>query len=323
MGGGVAVAGLVGLTYSAYHHSLQSDHTTHLRSQHLLQALHHPASYQGYKRDQEASLLTSKLPDSLVVLYSPTVTGKSHLAMYIHSTANRPVLFLTGKPTLQATIQQHDPSDSHYSDSSIQSFQNSISSALSESKNPILILDSPEIMPEILRQKMIVLASRVKKAGKADALVVTSSMETVEVAEACGEVQVHVSGEWREEELMAVAASLGMDRKQAEEVIRQWGPSLEVLLSSKSNPDSPAVLLDTYLHRLTPLLSQRPDLHPAFQRILDTVTPVTPLGNTYSDSEPAQILYKAGILAKFPNKSLRFRSKIAVKALEKVLISHN
>jgi hypothetical protein len=316
-----AAMGLAGLLTVAYGRYKGAEGSEEMRIERIKAAAMLKSNYMGVKREKEAEAVLEKLKETIVVLYHPTISGKSHLAAYIQAISSRPVLYLVSKDSLEATLQQFDPADTPYPPGSFQSFQSSLASALSSTSNPLLIIDSPENMPPLLSQKLILMANRLKRASKADALVVSSSIETVETAEACGELQVHVPSSLSKAEYMQIAEGMGVADSTAEETYQQWGDSLEVLVRSKEQQDYADRLLTSYFTDIRTILEARPDLNQPFLRAYETVTSLNPLGNIYSGSEAAKILSKAGLMVPFPNKSLHFRSKIAVSALHKALNS--
>lgn len=320
MAGAVGAAlGLAGLMTVAYGRYKEAEESGGLRVEQIKAAAMRKPAYTGVQRTKEAEAVTEKLKDSVVVLYHPATSGKSQLAAYIQATSSRPVLLLVGKGSLEATVQQFDPETAPYPVGSLQAFQSALASALSSASSPLLIIDSPEHMPPLLSQKLILMANRLKRAAKADALVVSSAIEIVETAQACGDLQIHQLSDLSFQDYLSIATGLGVPTGSAETLYRQWGPSLEVLVRTKEHSDYAAKLQTAYISQVRTILEDRPDLQQPFQRVFETVTSLSPLGNTYSGSEAAQKLYKAGLMVAFPNKSFHFRSKIAVSALHKAL----
>ena len=137
----------------------------------------------GVPRETEANEVESRVADSVVVVYHPGKAGKTTLGEFIRGRTGRPTLVLKGKQGLEEMVGQWVRVGKERWTVGV--FQEVVAEGLLGLKDPLLILDGVEEMTDVLAERMVMMAYRLKRAGKADAVVLTNSMRMVRMARAC------------------------------------------------------------------------------------------------------------------------------------------
>lgn len=200
----------------------------------------------------------------------------------------------------------------------ISTFQDTLEAALKSLKQPILVLDSPDKMPEVLAQRLVMLGYRLKRSGLGDAIVVSSSTRTITITKACGEAEIHVLGEMEKGEFAAVGRGMGLGDRDVEEVYEACGSCLEVLIAvAAARPQlSPTEYINSLRKSLRDTLKEaiaaKPHLKEQIIKAVETVNQSRPLGDIFTGTELARILTDSKLAATFPDGSTRFRHFLAL-----------
>jgi len=316
--------GVVYLGYQGYQRYRDPPAFRRHRTSVLQQQAEEKTTYPGLPRRNEAEDLYRRMEKAMVVLYHPLAHGKSQLVAYIKSTSDRPCLVVKNLGSLDETLQQFGFPASAVGVLNIATFQDTLESTLKALTRPILVLDSPDQMPEVLAQRLVMLGYRLKRSGLGDAIVVSSSVKTITRAQACGEAEVVVLADLEKGDFWAMGRLLALEDREIGLIYEACGASLEVLTAAAAAKpqQSPAQYIDSLRKSLRTTLKEalaaKPHLKAQLLKALDTVSESRPLGDVFSGSELARILTESRLAAAFPEGSTRFRDFLALAVVREI-----